>query len=163
MGFHALWFMIPTKTKTRTRTKCLKDPTYAIFLKSKGSKDIKYPYQSCGPNSRTCVLVFRHQVSCQKCQLKVCKRAGLQWIVTFVKVSHCKQTMPYWRIYFLDSIEILVQACALLLQNGLYVVNIDDHGFLSPRGPLGSPSSVRSWAGKIWINCTALQGDRKRL
>ena len=28
-----------THTKTKTKTKCLKDPTYAIFLKSKELKD----------------------------------------------------------------------------------------------------------------------------
>ena len=31
-----------TKTKTKTKTKFLKDPTCAIFLKSRGFKDIKY-------------------------------------------------------------------------------------------------------------------------
>ena len=31
-----------TKTKTKTNIKCIEDPTYAIFLKSRGSKDIKY-------------------------------------------------------------------------------------------------------------------------
>ena len=32
-----------------------------------------------------------------------------------------------------------------------------DSSFLGPRGPLGSPSSVRPWVQKIWINCTASQ------
>ena len=31
-----------TKTKTRTNKKCLKDPSHAIFLKSREFKDIKY-------------------------------------------------------------------------------------------------------------------------
>ena len=31
-----------TKTKKKTKTKFLKDPTCAIFLKSRGFKDIKY-------------------------------------------------------------------------------------------------------------------------
>ena len=31
-----------TKTKTKIKSKFLKDPTYAIFLKSLGFKDIKY-------------------------------------------------------------------------------------------------------------------------
>ncbi len=31
-----------TKTKTKTKTKYIKDPTCAIFLKSRGFKDIKY-------------------------------------------------------------------------------------------------------------------------
>ena len=31
-----------TKTKTMTMTKCLKDPSYAIFSKSKTFKDIRY-------------------------------------------------------------------------------------------------------------------------
>ena len=52
-------------TKTKTKTKCIEDPTYAIFLKSREFKDIKYDQtrtekrriQSRGPNSRTCVLV----------------------------------------------------------------------------------------------------------
>ena len=30
------------KTKTRTNTKCIEDPTYAIFSKSREFKDIKY-------------------------------------------------------------------------------------------------------------------------
>ena len=54
------------KTKTMTKTKCSKDPSHAIFLKSREFKDIKYDQtrtekrriQSRGPNSRTCVLVF---------------------------------------------------------------------------------------------------------
>ena len=40
IGFRALWLMIPTKTK------CLKDTTYAISSKSRGSKDIKYDIQT---------------------------------------------------------------------------------------------------------------------
>ena len=35
-----------THTKTKTKTKCSKDPTYAIFLKSRGFKDIKYDNMS---------------------------------------------------------------------------------------------------------------------
>ena len=35
-----------TKTKTNTKPKYLKDPTYAIFLKSRRSKDIKYDIQT---------------------------------------------------------------------------------------------------------------------
>ena len=31
-----------TKTKKRTKTKCIEDPTYAIFSKSREFKDIKY-------------------------------------------------------------------------------------------------------------------------
>ena len=31
-----------TKTKTMTKTKCPKDPSYAIFSKSKKFKDIRY-------------------------------------------------------------------------------------------------------------------------
>ena len=34
-------------TKTKTKTKCLKDPTYAIFLKSIGFKDINYDISVC--------------------------------------------------------------------------------------------------------------------
>ena len=72
--------MTKTNTHTKTKTKCSKDPTYAIFLKSRGFKDIKYDnmsadqtrpdqtrpdqdrpgqrrLQSRGPNSRTFVLV----------------------------------------------------------------------------------------------------------
>ena len=29
------------KTKTKTKTECSKDPTYAMFLKSRGFKDIR--------------------------------------------------------------------------------------------------------------------------
>ena len=60
-----------THTKTMTKTKCSKDPTYAIFLKSRGFKDIKYDNMSVDQTrpdqinfyfpiadlSRTCVLV----------------------------------------------------------------------------------------------------------
>ena len=48
---------------TKTKTKCIKDPTYAIFLKSRGSKDIKYDIQTrpdqctLADLSRICVLV----------------------------------------------------------------------------------------------------------
>ena len=35
-----------TKTKTTTNTKCLKDPSHAIFLKSSEFKDIKYDTNS---------------------------------------------------------------------------------------------------------------------
>ena len=31
-----------TNTQTKTNTKCFKDPTYVIFLKSRGFKDFKY-------------------------------------------------------------------------------------------------------------------------
>ena len=31
-----------TKTKTMTKTKCSKDPSHAIFLKSREFKDIRY-------------------------------------------------------------------------------------------------------------------------
>ena len=31
-----------TETKTKTKTKCKEDPTYAIFLKTREFKDIKY-------------------------------------------------------------------------------------------------------------------------
>ena len=34
--------MTNTKTKTKTKTKRTEDPTYAIFLKSREFKDIKY-------------------------------------------------------------------------------------------------------------------------
>ena len=34
--------MTKTKTKSNIKTKCPKDPTYAIFLKSRWFKDIKY-------------------------------------------------------------------------------------------------------------------------
>ena len=33
-------------TKTKTNTKCLKDPSHAIFLKSREFKDIKYDTNS---------------------------------------------------------------------------------------------------------------------
>ena len=35
-----------TKTKKRTKTKCIEDPTYAIFSKSREFKDIKYDQAS---------------------------------------------------------------------------------------------------------------------
>ena len=34
--------MTKTKTNTKTTTKCIEDPTYAIFLKSRELMDIKY-------------------------------------------------------------------------------------------------------------------------
>ena len=34
------------KTKTKTKTMCKEDPTYAIFLKSREFKDIKYDQAS---------------------------------------------------------------------------------------------------------------------
>ena len=47
--------------KTMAKAKGLKDSTYAMFLKNRGFKDIKYDVQtrlqSRRPNSRTCVLV----------------------------------------------------------------------------------------------------------
>ena len=39
-----------TQTKTKTKTKFLKDPTCAIFLKSRGFKDIKYGTQRPHPD-----------------------------------------------------------------------------------------------------------------
>ena len=38
--------MTKTNTHTKTNTKCSKDPTYVIFLKSRGFKDIKYDNMS---------------------------------------------------------------------------------------------------------------------
>ena len=37
---------INTKTKTKTNTKCFKDPSHAIFFKSREFKDIKYDTNS---------------------------------------------------------------------------------------------------------------------
>ena len=44
MGFKDIKYDIPIKCKIRkyTNTKCLKDPTCAIFLKSREFKDINY-------------------------------------------------------------------------------------------------------------------------
>ena len=36
-----------TKTMTKTKTKCSKDPTYVMFFKSRGFKDIKYDILKC--------------------------------------------------------------------------------------------------------------------
>ena len=41
--------MTNTKTKTKTKKKCLKDPTYAIFLESRGLKNFKYYILSSQP------------------------------------------------------------------------------------------------------------------
>ena len=35
-----------TQTQTKTNTKCFQDPMYAIFIKSRGFKDLKY-YIAC--------------------------------------------------------------------------------------------------------------------
>ena len=42
-----------TKTKTKTMTKCRKDYTCGIFLKSRGCKDIKYDILSASPEYHT--------------------------------------------------------------------------------------------------------------
>ena len=41
-GYHLVMTMTHTKIKTMAKTKCFKDPRYAIFFKSNGFKDIKY-------------------------------------------------------------------------------------------------------------------------
>ena len=40
-----------TKTKTKTKAKFLKDPTYAIFLKSWGFKDVEFDIPMCQSHS----------------------------------------------------------------------------------------------------------------
>ena len=39
---HLVMTMTETKTYKKTNTKCFRDPMYAIFFKSRGSKDLKY-------------------------------------------------------------------------------------------------------------------------
>ena len=42
-GIDVIWFITSTvHVETETKTKCPKDPAYAIFLESSGFKDIKY-------------------------------------------------------------------------------------------------------------------------
>ena len=36
------YHIVMTNTKTKTNTKCIEDPTYAIFSKSRQFKDINY-------------------------------------------------------------------------------------------------------------------------
>ena len=45
--------MTKTKTNTKTTTKCIEDPTYAIFLKSRELMDIKYDQTRPDQESRT--------------------------------------------------------------------------------------------------------------
>ena len=40
--YHTVMTKTKTKTKTKAKTKCIEDPTYAIFSKSSEFKDIKY-------------------------------------------------------------------------------------------------------------------------
>ena len=68
-GRNVIWVMTPTvHVKTKTKTKCLEDPTYALFSESRGFKDIEHHiltvnwstfYWSSRPDQtlRTCVLV----------------------------------------------------------------------------------------------------------
>ena len=78
------YHMVMTNTKTKTKTKT----TYAIFLKSREFRYIKYDQirpdqvrpgqtrsekrriQSRGPNSRTCVLVYIEPERDERCTLR---------------------------------------------------------------------------------------------
>ena len=46
---HDITPTVHIKSKTKTKTKCSKDPTYVMFFKSRGFKDIKYYISSKNP------------------------------------------------------------------------------------------------------------------
>ena len=47
-----------TKTKKKTKTECSKDPTCAMFLKSRGFKDIKYDTHRSHPDQILADLIL---------------------------------------------------------------------------------------------------------
>ena len=76
--------------------------------------------------------------------------SGFGWFAA-VKEIKCF-LLTYFVLLFLLSIITMV--------GGVLAYVFREQVFLGPRGPLGLPSlvrsSVRPWAQKIWINCTAL-------